>query len=243
MIHQWEIFHYPSDRDSDRYRFSLWSDGLDVAKVRNIFPNRVGAVWVPRRKPYNSAFFVYSLTPEEKIKIEAMLSGQASFPDAPTPFVPAKAADPNLTKEDTQEVILIDAVAGGTDSVSIGLGVPQKGKTKIRLGYFVPEYLPGAGDMVHSILEKTLQAKKVSVNFEKVFAASYLSLSLAEIHRLLKECEKHRVTRVVAVGETAHMHALRRIAVSGGVFVQPLAESVLDKNLWLTIIAEIISYE
>jgi len=57
MIHQWEIFHYPSERDHNRYRFSLWSDGPDIAKIRNIFPGRVGAVWVPKRKPYNAAFF------------------------------------------------------------------------------------------------------------------------------------------------------------------------------------------
>jgi len=243
MIRQWEIFHYPSERDSNRYRFSMWSDGSDVATVRNIFPDRVGAVWIPRRKPYNAAFFVYSLTPDEKSKIEEMLSGKTHFPEAPAPFLAAKAVDPNLTKEDTQEVVLIDAEASSADSVSIGLGVVQKGRTMIRLGYFVPDYLPEAGDTVHSILQRTLQAKKVSVNFEKVFSASYPSLSLTEIHRLLKECEKHSVTRVVAVGETAHMHALRRIAISGGVFVQPLAEAVLDKNLWLTIIAEIISYE
>lgn len=243
MIRQWEILHYPSERDGDRYRLSLWSDGSDVARIRNLYPGRVGAVWIPRRKPYNCAFFVYRLDLDEKSELEDKLSGKTSFPESPLPFVAAKAVNEKLTKEDTQEVVLIDGAAPEGDAVTTGVGATSRAARSVRLGYFIPVYLPDAGSQVHSILERTLYDKKVSVTFENVFSVTYPSLSLSEIHRLIQHCQAKSVMRVIAVGDLAHMHALCKIAGEANIFVKPLSESVLDRNLWLTMVAEIISHE
>ncbi len=243
MIHQWEIFHSPSERDPNRHRVSLWSGGQDVAKLRNLFPGRVGAVWVPHRKPYSTAFFIYHLKSEEKDQLEEMLSGKIPFPEAPPPVIPAKAMDERLTKEDTQEVLIIDHITGASSEVSSGLGGTKKEKSVFRIGYFVPDTLPTAGEVVQTILERTLYEKKVSVVFQKVFSASYGSLALPEIHQLIKLCQEHQVNRAIAVGESGKLEPLVRIAKGSGVFVQPLEESVLDRNLWVTMIAEILSYE
>ena len=243
MIRQWEILHYPSMLDANRYRISLWSDGSDVSKIRMLFPERVGAVWVPRRKPYNCAFFVYGSSPEEKAELEELLSGKAPFPEAPSRFVPAKPMDEHLTKEDTQEVLLMDAIIQEEKLVTTGLGGNRRGNRVVRVGYFVPDYMPDAGEKVHEILLRTLFDKKVSVTFEKVFSVPFGALTLKEVHRLLKECQNYSVTRAIAIGEPSSMEGLCRKAKESGIFITPLAESVINKNLWLTMIAEILSHD
>lgn len=243
MIHQWEMLHYPSERDPDRYRLSLWSDGIDVAKLRNLFPGRAGAIWIPRRKPYNCAFFLYGISKDEKDEIEEILSGKMPFPDAPAPALPVQSVDENLTKEDTQEVILVESSMGAGTSLRIGLGESVPTHRTLRLGYFVPDYLPNAAEVVHGILTRTLSGQKISVHFEKIFSFSYATLSLGDIHRLLKQCQEQLVTRIIAVGEPVHLIPLQKIGKKSGIFVKPIAESVLDKNLWLSLIAEIIAYE
>lgn len=229
MIEKWEVLPYPSDRDPNRYRISLRADGQDVAKVRSAFPGRVGAIWVPRRKPYNCAFFLYSISPQEKNDLENMLSGKSPL-DLPAPALPVKPLRKNLSKEDTQEILLeVQKEAGGQRTV--------------RLGYFFPNYLPDAADKVQQILSNTLVDKKISVKLEKTFAFSYASLTLKEIRTLIQKCHEEAVNCVVAVGEPARMVGLRKMGKESGVFIRPLPESVLDRNLWLSMIAEIISHE
>ena len=152
-----------------------------------------------------------------------MLSGKVPFPETPLPFVASKAVNEKLSREDTQEVVLIDGPAPEGPEVSTGVGETSRSVRSVRMGYFVPSYLPDAGDRVHSILEKTLTDKKVSVLFEKIFSVTYPSLSLTEIHKLIRRCQEESVTRIIAVGDPAHMHALSKIAAEAKIFVRPMS--------------------
>ena len=242
MIRQWEILHYPSSTDPHRYRLSLWSDANDVEKIRSLFSHRVGVVWIPQRKPYNCAFFLYRLSEKEKEELEDILSGKIHFPQTSVSIFQSPKQK-KLSKEDTQEFLMkFDAVVAESNAVSTGLGKTQ-GSGVVQLGYFVPDYLPDASNRVQEILERTLYEKKVSVTFEKSFSLSYSSISLTEINRLVKKCREQSINHVIAIGEPVHMHGLSKVVGENGIFVRLLSESVISKNLWLTIIAEILSYE
>lgn len=243
MIHQWEVFHYPVDFDPNRYRLSLWADGPDVAKIRDLYPGRAGALWIPKRKPFNAAFFLYKFSAHEKDELEQILSGKIPLPEKSASFIPSQPLNKKLTHEDTQEVLLMDVIAKEGEDVSSGLGKPSSKTRSIKIGYFVPSYFSVAGDRVHSILENTLVEKKVSVEFKKDFILPYQSLSLSEIRQLIEKCQRHRITHVVAIGEPSNMRALLQFGRKNGILIKPLSESVVDKNLWLTVVAEILSFE
>src|SRR3989338_4394154 len=156
MIRQWEILHAPSVSDPYRHRLSLWSDAGDVEKIRSVFPQRTGVVWVPRRKPYNGAFFLYRLSQEEKVELEDLLSGKTAFPEK------IVSSSKKNSKKDTQESVLKEGnpdpdpetAEAGDREVVTGLGhAPATGPTPI--GYFVPDYLADAGDRIQEILERT----------------------------------------------------------------------------------------
>lgn len=237
-VREWEILHYPTQKDPNRYRISLASDGVTVARLRNLFPGRVGTVWIPRRKPYNCAFFLYRLSSEEKEQLEGMLKGEVPFPDVPEPFLEVQAFNQNLSKEDTQEVTLLNS----SIDMESGVDEPAVPKRRVRLAYFFPEHFPEAESRVHDILTKIVVTKKISVQFEKIFELSYQSLSLTEIQALIKKCKKESVTRVIAIGEPVHLATLQKIGLQSGILIKPIAESVLDKNLWYSLILELVSH-
>ena len=232
MIRQWEILHAPSVSDPYRHRLSLWSDAGDVEKLRSVFPQRTGVVWVPRRKPYNCAFFLYRLSQEEKLELENLLSGKTAFPEK------AAASSKKKSIDDTGE---IEALVTGDEGIT-GLGrAPVSGPTSI--GYFVPDYLADAGDRIQEILERTLYEKKVSVAFQKKFTLPYRSLSLSQIHWLIDRCREQSVKHAIAVGDPGHLQSLKKMAKSKGIYVRILPEAVIDKNLWLTVVAEMLSHD
>lgn len=237
-IREWEILNYPTEKDPNRYRISLASDGIDVARLRNLFPGRVGTVWIPRRKPFNCAFFLYRISSEEKEQLEEMLKGELPFPDTPEPFLEVQPLNQNLSKEDTQEVDLLNAVADRESSSE----EPTVPKRTVRLAYFYPDHFPEAESRVHDILTKIVLTKKIAVQFEKIFGLNYQALSLTEIQALIKKCKKESVTRVIAIGEPVHLTTLQKIALQSGILIKPIAESVLDKNLWYSLILELVSH-
>lgn len=242
MIKDWEILHYPSAKDPNRYRVSLLSDGADAAKLRNFFPGRVGTLWIPRRKPYNCAFFLYRILPDEKNDLEQMLTGTLPFPDAPEPFLEVKALDKNLSKDDTQEVALLTQRVDSENLEQDGTGSESAILRTVRVGCFSPEHFSQGGDRVHEILSRMMLTQKLAVRFEKVFSISYDSLSLSEIQKLIKKCKEESVVRVIAIGEPVQLSALQKIAQRSGILVKVVAESILDKNLWNTLVAELISH-
>jgi hypothetical protein len=227
-IRQWEILKYPNEVGPTRYRLSLFSDGGDVGKVRGLFPGRVGAVWVPRRKPFNAAFFLYGLSSEEIAELEQILKGDRAFPE--TPYAALKTVE----SSDAPQPAIPARMEGGSGKSAEGL---------LYIGYFVPESFQNASDLVHAILTETVFEKKIGVSFEKIFSIPYQSLALSEIHKLIQKCHEHSVNRLVAIGDPIKLVALKQECRKSGITAFPLAESVIDRNFWITLIAEIISAE
>ncbi|OGR82291.1 MAG: hypothetical protein A2636_01120 [Elusimicrobia bacterium RIFCSPHIGHO2_01_FULL_64_10] len=243
MIRQWEILHAPSGSDARRHRLSMWSDGPDVENIRQLLSGRAGVVWVPRRSPYNCAFFVYGLTDAEKTALEGILSGKMDLNGED--FRAGSRTGPSgqpLGPEDTQEVIRYDAIARPDSGEVTGLGKVQS-PGAIAIAYILPEHFPAAGDQIHDILEKTLYDKKIGVNLEKKLSIIYHDLSLPKIYALLKSCREASVRHAIAVGDPARLQGLKRVSQDNGIFVRLISESVLDRHLWLTVIAEILSFE
>lgn len=243
MIHQWEILHYPTEADAQRYRLSLWADSEDVSKICNLYSGRVGGVWIPTRKPFNAAFFLYQLKLTEKNELEDILSGKIAIPEPVSPAYSAESLNENLTHEDTQEVKWVDQPPVPEDKMSSGVGGVSTKNRKLKIGYFVPENLLNSGEIVHSILSRTLWEKKISVEFEQSFAFTYKTLSAIESNRLLKRCQKYGISKVIVVGDPVQMTGLLRLAQKSQIFIKVLPSAVIDKNFWLTVIAEILSVD
>ena len=144
MIHQWELLHTPVDRDTGRYRLSLWADAETVENVRRMFPGRSGGVWVPRRKPYSAAFFLYKIAAEEKIDLEEILSGRKGFPTFDDRSIPVDDKGVPLNPNETQEVHIIDQESVAGDDASVGAGGASNNPRALKIGYLVSETMAHA---------------------------------------------------------------------------------------------------
>lgn len=243
MIHQWEMLSYPSEKDPQRYRISLWADAQDMEQLRKLFPGRAGSVWTPQRQPYTSSCFLYKLSSEESQDLEEILSGRKPFPKIHEQVFPVDMTARLSDTEGTHEFQSIDAAADPALAHSGAGACGSDSERTIPLVYVVPEPMARCADFIQESLLHTAREKKVLVRIEKTFVLKYRSLSPSELHRLFSQCLAYRARHILAVGQLIQLTKLAEMAREKNIFFKWVPEEMVSGNFWLTTIAEIISSE